>query len=59
MNGNDDDKVICHWFDTQQGRWRDDLVNEQFCVNQLHGTPQPVSPDLTSAARWRASARER
>jgi hypothetical protein len=38
------EQVICHWFDTQQGRWRDDLTSAGYCVNQLHGNPQVPAP---------------
>jgi hypothetical protein len=43
------DQVICHWFDTQQGRWRDDLTSEAYCINQLHGNPQQPVPAVEAS----------
>jgi|HubBroStandDraft_2_1064218.scaffolds.fasta_scaffold1260673_2 hypothetical protein len=51
--GSGSDTVICHWFDTGQGKWRDDLVSRDYCINQLQGTPQKPSPDPNSATRTR------
>jgi hypothetical protein len=36
--------VICHWYCTTQARWRDDIVDYNYCVNELHGTPQAPAP---------------
>jgi hypothetical protein len=50
MDPSDQDMVLCRWFDTQAGQWREKVVDRTYCIEQLHGVPQDPSPNPGAAA---------